>query len=147
MDIKVSAHKRNFPPPLCSPSSMGTSVHSIRHLPLTPPSLFDDTNNEADEQSLQTALHVMSTEADSLFNLHKLYSSNSLAQEGFRNSVQVICKNRRRGGCLVVCGVGKSAKVGKKAVATMNSFGIRSLFLHPTEALHGDLGMIGEVRH
>ncbi|KAL9611390.1 MAG: hypothetical protein Q9167_003965 [Letrouitia subvulpina] len=116
-------------------------------MPLTPPSLFDNTNNEADEQSLQTALHVMSTEADSLANLHKLYSSNSVAQEGFRDSVNIIYNNRRRGGYLVVCGVGKSAKVGKKAVATMNSFGIRSLFLHPTEALHGDLGMIGDVRH
>jgi D-arabinose 5-phosphate isomerase GutQ len=41
-----------------------------------------------------------------------------------------------------VCGVGKSGRIGRKVEATMTSMGVYSVFLHPTEALHGDLGMI-----
>jgi len=46
-------------------------------------------------------------------------------------------------GKVVFTGIGKSGLIGKKAAATFASTGTRSIFLHPTEALHGDLGMIG----
>ncbi|MFT5680617.1 MAG: arabinose-5-phosphate isomerase [Myxococcota bacterium] len=45
-------------------------------------------------------------------------------------------------GRVVVCGVGKSGLVGRKIAATLASTGTPSFFLHPTEALHGDLGML-----
>lgn len=45
-------------------------------------------------------------------------------------------------GRLVVCGMGKSGLVGSKIAATLSSTGTPSFFLHPAEALHGDLGMI-----
>ncbi|MRI59291.1 MAG: KpsF/GutQ family sugar-phosphate isomerase [Epsilonproteobacteria bacterium] len=47
-------------------------------------------------------------------------------------------------GKLIVTGVGKSGLVGSKMAATFASTGTPSFFLHPTEALHGDLGMIGK---
>lgn len=47
------------------------------------------------------------------------------------------CKGR-----LVVTGIGKSAIIAQKIVATMNSTGTPSLFLHASEAIHGDLGMV-----
>lgn len=47
-------------------------------------------------------------------------------------------------GRLIVCGMGKSGLVGKKISATLSSTGTASFFLHPAEALHGDLGMIKE---
>ena len=47
-------------------------------------------------------------------------------------------------GKLVITGVGKSGLIGAKMAATFASTGTPSFFLHPTEALHGDLGMIGE---
>jgi arabinose-5-phosphate isomerase len=47
-------------------------------------------------------------------------------------------------GKLIVTGVGKSGLIGAKIAATMASTGTPSFFLHPTEALHGDLGMIGK---
>ncbi|MGY0399086.1 MAG: KpsF/GutQ family sugar-phosphate isomerase [Ostreibacterium sp.] len=47
------------------------------------------------------------------------------------------CKGR-----LVISGIGKSGLVGKKMVATLASTGTPSFFLHPTEAFHGDLGMM-----
>ena len=57
----------------------------------------------------------------------------------FEAAVQLIldCKGR-----VVVCGMGKSGLIGKKISATLASTGTPSFFMHPGEALHGDLGMI-----
>jgi arabinose-5-phosphate isomerase len=49
---------------------------------------------------------------------------------------------RQCGGKLIITGVGKSGLIGAKMAATFASTGTPSFFLHPTEALHGDLGMI-----
>lgn len=57
----------------------------------------------------------------------------------FNKAVEAILKSSGR---LVVCGVGKSGIVGRKIAATLASTGTPSLFIHPTEAFHGDLGMI-----
>lgn len=78
-------------------------------------------------------------------HIERLYETDPVAQEGFINAVSRISKAILNGGKLVVSGVGKSGKIGGKIVATMNSFGIRTAFLHPTEALHGDLGVVGPV--
>ncbi|MFO7716892.1 SIS domain-containing protein [Desulfosarcina sp.] len=45
-------------------------------------------------------------------------------------------------GRVIVSGIGKSGIIGRKISATLNSTGTRSLFLHPVEAMHGDLGMV-----
>ena len=47
-------------------------------------------------------------------------------------------------GQVVVCGVGKAGRVGRKLAATLSSTGTRSAFLHPVEALHGDIGCMAE---
>jgi arabinose-5-phosphate isomerase len=47
-------------------------------------------------------------------------------------------------GKLIVTGVGKSGLIGSKIAATLASTGTSSFFLHPTEAMHGDLGMVGK---
>ena len=90
-------------------------------------------------------MHVIRTERDALTALEEIYETNRVAQDGFIDAVNAISKSVSCGGKVVVSGVGKSGKIGMKIVATMNSFGIKSAFLHPTEALHGDLGMIGPV--
>ncbi|MFC1798403.1 SIS domain-containing protein [Thermodesulfobacteriota bacterium] len=46
-------------------------------------------------------------------------------------------------GRVIVGGIGKSGIVGRKIVATLNSTGTRAVFIHPVEAMHGDLGMVG----
>lgn len=56
-------------------------------------------------------------------------------------AVELIIKSK---GKLIVTGVGKSGLVGAKIAATLASTGTSSFFLHPTEAMHGDLGMIGK---
>ena len=57
----------------------------------------------------------------------------------FVETVQTIFDAKGR---LIVTGIGKSAIIAQKIVATMNSTGTPSLFLHASEAIHGDLGMI-----
>lgn len=49
-----------------------------------------------------------------------------------------------RGGLIVVTGIGKSSFIAEKFVATLKSLGRRAVFLHPVEALHGDLGIISK---
>jgi len=59
--------------------------------------------------------------------------------ENFDKVIEAVlgCKGR-----VIVSGMGKSGLVGKKIVATFNSTGISSFFLHPAEAMHGDMGLI-----
>lgn len=58
-----------------------------------------------------------------------------------KNAVELILKLK---GKLIITGVGKSGLIGSKIAATLASTGTSSFFLHPTEAMHGDLGMIGK---
>jgi arabinose-5-phosphate isomerase len=59
--------------------------------------------------------------------------------DNFTKAAEIIFESKGR---LVVTGIGKSAIIGQKMVATFNSTGTPSMFLHATEAIHGDLGMI-----
>lgn len=51
---------------------------------------------------------------------------------------------RTNGSSIIFCGVGKSGIIAQKCAATFTSLGLPSYFLHPTEALHGDLGRVGK---
>ena len=55
---------------------------------------------------------------------------------------QAIAEIDRCQGNVLVCGMGKAGLVGQKVMATMGSLGVRSHFLHPAEAVHGDLGRV-----
>ncbi len=59
--------------------------------------------------------------------------------EGFEQAVHIILSSKGR---VVVTGIGKSGLVGRKIAATLASTGTPSIFLHPVEAMHGDLGMV-----
>jgi len=63
---------------------------------------------------------------------------NRLGQ-GFQKAARLILGSRGR---VVITGIGKSGLVGRKIAATLASTGTPSIFLHPAEALHGDLGMV-----
>ncbi len=113
-------------------------------VPPTPP-LADLTETPPEfDKRLNTAVHVLSTEATALQCLARIYATDPLAREGFSKSVEVIKRTMDLRGKIVICGVGKSGHIAKKMVATMNSLRIPSTFLHPTEALHGDLGKVSE---
>jgi arabinose-5-phosphate isomerase len=79
------------------------------------------------------AADVIEQEATTVANLKNMIDSN------FAEAVSTIFKSRGR---LVVTGIGKSAIIAQKIVATMNSTGTPALFMHAADAIHGDLGMI-----
>lgn len=58
---------------------------------------------------------------------------------GFEKAVHMILKAKGR---VILTGMGKSGLVGRKIASTLNSTGTPALFLHPAEAIHGDLGMV-----
>ncbi|WQZ63031.1 KpsF/GutQ family sugar-phosphate isomerase [Helicobacter pylori] len=85
-----------------------------------------------------TAIQVLRDEASALLeSVGQFQESNDLEA-----IVKLILKSQEKGGKLVIVGVGKSALVAQKIAASMLSTGNRSAFLHPTEAMHGDLGMV-----
>ncbi|UGA54049.1 KpsF/GutQ family sugar-phosphate isomerase [Vibrio sp. VB16] len=59
----------------------------------------------------------------------------------FVNACRILSTTK---GKVVVMGIGKSGHIGKKIAATFASTGTQAFFIHPTEALHGDLGMVGK---
>lgn len=82
---------------------------------------------------LEMARQVLRIEADGILHLLEQVS------EDFVTAVQWILAARGR---VIVTGIGKSGIVGRKVVATLSSTGTPALFIHPVEAMHGDLGMV-----
>jgi arabinose-5-phosphate isomerase len=83
--------------------------------------------------SLDTAKRVLRIEAEALSDLLRRLDAS------FEHAVDLLlgCKGR-----VVVIGMGKSGLIGRKIAATFSSTGTPSVFLHPAEAVHGDLGML-----
>ena len=85
--------------------------------------------------TIKIAANVLKTEANEL-------TRNAEILDGeFEKAVEILYQTK---GKAVVTGVGKSGHVGAKIAATLASTGTPSFFMHPTEAMHGDLGMIGK---
>ena len=62
----------------------------------------------------------------------------------FVTLAETCMKTLDKGGKIVVAGIGKSGHIGRKISATLASTGSPSIFMHPVEAMHGDLGMLQE---
>ena len=82
---------------------------------------------------IQIAKNTISAE------IEELEALKNRIDENFNKAVNTIHKAK---GKLIVVGIGKSAHIGNKIVATLNSTGTPSQFLHAAEAIHGDLGVI-----
>lgn len=83
----------------------------------------------------QIARKVLAIEAEAVAGLA------AQLDEGFDRAVELL---RSTAGRVVCTGMGKSGLVLRKVAATLSSTGTPALFLHPAEAIHGDLGMVGE---
>lgn len=79
---------------------------------------------------------MLRVEADALQNAAQFLGPS------FSTAVELFHRQREKGGKIVTSGVGKSGNVAQKVTATLTSTGSASVFLHPTEALHGDLGIV-----
>ena len=82
---------------------------------------------------IQTAKNSINNQGNSILELSKFVN------EDFKNAVKLINSIKGR---VIVSGIGKSAIIGRKIVATLNSTGTPSVFMHAAEAVHGDLGIV-----
>ena len=126
--------------PLCGPLA-----EQLEPLPITPPEItaaFDDETCKPDSRAIKKALHVLATERQALSHLEELYGTSAEAQQSLVRAVSQIINSEVRHGKTIFTGVGKSGHIARKLVATFVSLGIHATFLHPIEALHGDLGVV-----
>ncbi len=82
---------------------------------------------------LSIAKKTIELESKSIANLTNLIDSN------FENAIKCILASHGR---IIITGIGKSATIATKIVATLNSTGAPAVFMHAADAIHGDLGMI-----
>ena len=88
---------------------------------------------EEQKSILSYAKETIELQANSIRNLYKLLTKD------FEKAVNLINKTKGR---VIVSGIGKSAIIAQKIVATLNSTGTPSIFMHAADAIHGDLGLI-----
>lgn len=122
---------------------------------LTPPQQDEDPlitqtapsydSDDDGEDIFSYASHVLATEAAALASITALYRTNAIAKQNLRAAVQTIVQSQHGRGKLIVTGVGKSAYIGQKLVATCKSMGVAASFMHACEAAHGDLGDVRDV--
>jgi arabinose-5-phosphate isomerase len=86
------------------------------------------------QQIIETALATLNIEIDALIALRTSINLD------FVKTVETIIETE--GGRVIVTGIGKSAIVAQKIVATLNSTGTPSVFMHAADAIHGDLGIV-----
>jgi len=82
---------------------------------------------------IKQAAEVLRIEADAVMGLIERLDDH------FVEMVDWICQSKGR---VIIAGIGKSGLIGRKIAATLNSTGTNTFFLHPVEAMHGDLGMV-----
>lgn len=85
------------------------------------------------QKILKVAKKTITTEAKAIANLEHLLDLD------FAKAVECIYNSKGR---VIVTGIGKSAVIGNKIVATLNSTGTPAVFMHAADAIHGDLGII-----
>jgi len=83
----------------------------------------------------EIAKNTLTLEAEAILELREFIN------DSFEKVVNVLLHTEGR---LIISGIGKSAIIGQKIVATLNSTGTASIFMHAADAIHGDLGMVRE---
>ena len=82
---------------------------------------------------ISTAKSTIEMESQAISNL------SNFIDDDFANAVELIYNSKGR---VIITGIGKSAIIANKIVATLNSTGTPAIFMHAADAIHGDLGLI-----
>ncbi len=91
---------------------------------------------------LSEAQRVLRLEADAILACSEKLRPGTSAGIAFEKAVGLLDASLSQGGKIIVTGLGKSGKVAQKIAATLCSTGSFAVYLHPTEGLHGDLGVV-----
>ncbi|NDD92147.1 KpsF/GutQ family sugar-phosphate isomerase, partial [bacterium] len=94
------------------------------------------------KELISTFQGALKIEAQALVRASERFESDTAAGKALLKAVALIRDRLDNGGKVVVTGLGKSGKIAQKIAATLASTGSLSVFLHPTEGLHGDLGIV-----
>jgi len=94
---------------------------------------FGGNKKLTDKEILEKGKQVIKIESEAVSHLYELLD------EEFVNAANTILNSKGR---VIITGLGKSGLIARKIVATLNSTGTPAIHLHPTDALHGDLGMV-----
>lgn len=96
--------------------------------------------NKSQQTVIKNGKKVISIERKALEDLEKRFNNKTFTQN-FYDAVESIYKCK---GKIIVTGIGKSGIIAQKIVATFNSTGTYSIFLHSADSIHGDLGILRE---
>ncbi len=98
-----------------------------------------DMNTPEEKAVIESIGRSIATAVDGINALATCFAADKALARSLVDAVELIARGRGR---VVVSGVGKSGHIGRKIAATLASTGTSAYFVHPTEASHGDLGMI-----
>ena len=101
--------------------------------------MMEITLTNKTEQFISQGKKVVELEAQAVIALSKRISTD------FAKACELLLDCIQLKGRIVVIGMGKSGLIGRKIAATLASTGSPSIFVHPAEASHGDMGMITEI--
>ena len=93
--------------------------------------------------SFKEFCRVLELEGQAITHALSRFKADSKSSATIESTVNLIMDRTQKGGKVLVIGLGKSGKIASKIAATLASTGTPSLYIHPTEALHGDLGVVG----
>jgi arabinose-5-phosphate isomerase len=122
-------------PSACQGRTRTNGARGKRGLEGNQMNLIQPTQNQTadNQQIINEAIDVLKLESESILQMSRRLD------QSFARMIQLICNTQGR---LIISGIGKSGIIARKITATLNSTGTRSLFLHPVEAMHGDLGVV-----
>lgn len=97
--------------------------------------------------ALYSVNRTLFSQSDAILNMRRQYENDEYSRAQLKKAIEIMHDTLQyRNGKIVVSGIGKSFKIANKLVATLNSLLMHSTALHPLEALHGDLGVVNELR-
>ena len=94
---------------------------------------------QSDSPGIASLLRTLHKASEAVETLTDLVQSDEVLRAAFDAAISLVANRKGR---LIISGIGKSGHIGRKIAATMASTGTPAFFVHPTEASHGDLGMI-----
>ncbi|KAI3406665.2 hypothetical protein KGF56_000511 [Candida oxycetoniae] len=96
------------------------------------------------QTALSSITNTLKLENEAVKHLYNQYQTDEFSINNLVESLSIMFKTFQKNGKIIISGIGKSYKLALKLVATLNSLSISSSNLHPSEALHGDLGLIND---
>ncbi|HRE30812.1 MAG TPA: KpsF/GutQ family sugar-phosphate isomerase, partial [Candidatus Berkiella sp.] len=98
--------------------------------------ILEETTTAVEQSFIEEGRRVVMTEAQAVLSLSERIDQH------FAKACELLLQRIQNQGRIVVIGMGKSGLIGRKIAATLASTGSPSIFVHPAEASHGDMGMI-----